>query len=161
MDSFKPASPEESATQAIRDYCGWHVAPVIEATLTLDGTGTDTVLLPSRRVVEVDSVTVNGTQLGVDDYEWSTDGLLRRRGRPWPDRYRAITVELKHGFESMAVLADIVASITARVRMDPTGALANQRAGTQYVGFTPGSAGGGLMQSEKARLAPYKLTWGP
>lgn len=161
MDGFTPATPEEAATQAIRDYCGWHVAPVIDATIILDGTGTDTVLLPSRRVTAVESVTVDGHELASTAYEWSADGLLRRRDGGWPDRYRVITVELKHGFASMAVLADVVASIVARVRMDPTGALANQRAGTQSVGFASGSAGGGLMQSEKARLEPYRLTWGP
>lgn len=161
MDGFTPATPEEAATQAIRDYCGWHVAPVIDATLTLDGTGTDTVLLPSRRVVDVTTVTVDGTSLPADAYEWSADGLLRRRDGCWPDRYRVITVELKHGFASSEVLSGVVESIVARARMDPTGALANQRAGTQSVGFASGASGGGLMQSEKDRLEPYRLTWGP
>lgn len=161
MDGFTPASPVEAATQAIRDYCGWHVAPAIDATITLDGTGTDTVLLPSRRVLSVASVTVDGTALDATAFEWSADGILRRRDRCWPDRYRAVTVDLRHGFESMAVLADIVASIAARVKIDPTGALANQRAGTQSVGFMAGASGGGLMQSEKDRLEPYRLTWGP
>ncbi len=161
MDGFTTGTPEQAATQAIRDYCGWHVAPVITATLTLDGTGTDTVLLPSRRVVEIGAVKLDGTDLGAEEFEWSSDGLLRRRHGCWPERYRSLEVTLEHGFEDMSALADVVASIVARVKIDPTGALANQRAGTQSVGFAAGASGGGLMQSEKERLAPYRLTWGP
>lgn len=161
MNGFDAGTPEQAATQAIRDYCGWHVAPVITDTITLDGTGTDTVLLPSRRVVDVQSVKLNGTPLEATTFEWSADGLLRRRHGSWPERYRSLEVTLEHGFEDMTALADIVASIMARIKIDPTGALANQRAGTQSVGFVPGAAGGGLMTSEKERLAPYRLTWGP
>lgn len=161
MDGFGTSTPEQAATQAIRDYCGWHVAPVITDTLTLDGTGTDTVLLPSRRVEAIETVKVEGTELEADAFEWSADGLLRRRDRCWPDRYRALEVTLRHGFADMSALADVVASIVARVKIDPTGALANQRAGTQAVSFTAGATGGGLMRSEKERLDPYRLTWGP
>lgn len=161
MDGFTVGTPEQAATQAIRDYCGWHVAPVITDTLILDGTGTDTVLLPSRRVVAVDSVKLDGILLEATAFEWSADGLLRRKHGSWPESYRSLEVTLQHGFEDMTALADIGASIMARIKIDPTGALANQRAGTQSVGFVAGAAGGGLMTSEKERLAPYRLTWGP
>lgn len=161
MADFGAADPVAAATQAIRDYCGWHVAPVEEETLTLDGTGTDTLLLPSRLVVGVTSVKVRGEELPKDSYEWSTIGALRRLGNIWPDSYRSIEVDIKHGFTDMSVLADVVSSIAARAKLDPTGVLASQRAGTQYVGFHSGATGGGLMASEKDRLAPYKLNWGP
>lgn len=165
MDGFTPASPEDAATQAIRDYCGWHVAPVIDATLTLDGTGTDTVLLPSRRVVDVTDVKIGDTSLDPSRFEWSADGLLRRRHGCWPDRYRILTVELKHGFDDSGALATVVESIVARIRMDPSGMLASQSAGTQRVTFggrqATGGGGVGLLGTEKELLAPHKLTWGP
>lgn len=163
MDAFTTfaSSPEQAATQLIRDWCGWHVAPVITSTITLDGTGTDTILLPSRRVVEVDSVKVDGVELDAHHFEWSADGLLRMRRGCWPDHYRSIEVTMLHGFQDVSALADVVASIVARVKVDPTGAVATQRAGTQAVSFFSGAMGGGLMQSEKERLAPYQLTWGP
>ena len=163
MDGFTPTTAEAAATRAIRDYCGWHIAPVLNESIILDGTGTDTLLLPSRRVLDVTSVKVDGETLEADAYDWSADGMLHRRHRHrrWPRRYRSIEVELRHGFEDMSVLADLVTSIAARVQIDPTGALASQRAGTQYVGFTTGATGGGLMASEMARLEPYRLTWGP
>lgn len=161
MTEFGQADPVEAATQAIRDYCGWHVAPAQQDTLILDGTGTDTILLPSRLVVDVVSVKVRGEELAQSAYEWSTIGALRRLGGVWPSAYRSIEVILEHGFTDMSVLADVVQSIAARVRMDPTGAVSSQRAGTQHVGFFKGQTGGGLLESEKARLDPYRLNWGP
>lgn len=152
-----------AAEQMIRDYCGWHVAPVITETLVLDGTGTHRLLLPSRCVVDVSEVAVNGEPLDPDDYEWSQGGILCRRLAVWPDRYRAIRVTLEHGFAAAPVLAEIAAAVEARAAMDPTGALASQRAGTQSVAFSAAAsaAGRGLLASEQALLAPYKLTWGP
>lgn len=165
MVSFEPSSPEDAATRAIRDYCGWHVAPILEETLTLDGTGTDTVLLPSRRVVAISDVKVGDTSLDPSTYEWSLDGLLRCRRGCWPDRYRILTVELEHGFSDDSVLSTVVASIVARIRMDPSGMLASQSAGTQRVSFggrlASGGGGVGLLGTEKELLAPYKLNWGP
>lgn len=161
MPEFGKADPIEAATQAIRDYCGWHVAPPQEDTLTLDGTGTDTILLPSRLVVDVTQVKIRGEELPESSYEWSTIGALRRLNGVWPNSYRSIEVTLKHGFTDMSVLADVVESIAARVRMDATGAVSTQRAGTQQVSFFAGSTGGGLMASEKERLAPYVVNWGP
>lgn len=161
MVEFDRSTPEAAATQAIRDYCGWHVAPSMPETITLDGSGTGALLLPSRFVKEVRAVRLHGELLSEDTYEWSVDGILRRRHYSWPDRYRCVEVDIVHGFEDEAVLAGMVAAIAARVKLDPTGALSNQRAGTQSVGFSSSATGGGLMQSEKDRLAPYKLTWGP
>lgn len=149
--------------QLIRDHCGWHVAPVLTETLVLDGNGTDRLLLPSRRVIDITEVAVNGETLDLDGFEWSQDGILWRRGGVWPDRYRIVKVTLEHGFSSVPVLAEIAAAVEARAAMDPTGALASQRAGTQAVSFSAAAstAGRGLLASEQALLAPYKLTWGP
>ena len=161
MTEFGKADPVAAATQAIRDYCGWHVAPVQEDTLILDGTGTDTILLPSRLVVNVVSVKIRGEELPEASYEWSIIGALRRLDGVWPTAYRSVEVTLEHGFTNMSVLADVVGSIASRVRMDPTGAISTQRAGTQQVSFFASSTSGGLMESEKERLAPYVLNWGP
>src|SRR5690625_3501509 len=129
MTVFGNADPVEAATQAIRDYCGWHVAPVKEDTLTLDGPGTDTILFPSRLVVDVTCVQVRRDYPPAYSYEWSTIGALRRLNGVWPNSYRSIEVTLKHGFTDMSVLADVVQSISERVRLDPTGAVSTQRAG--------------------------------
>lgn len=165
MSEFGVTTPEEYATQAIRDYCEWHVSPVLEETIILDGSGTDTVLLPSRRVLDILSITVNGSELEADAFEWSQIGALRRLNGSWPDRYRSIHVKLSHGYENAGVLASIVSAVAARIEIDPTGMITNQRAGTQSVSFggrvAQGGGGHGLLSSEKEQLAAYKLNWGP
>lgn len=165
MPDFGVTTPEEAATQAIRDYCGWHVAPRREEILVLDGTGTDTVLLPSRRVASVSLVELRGEPLPSESFEWSEGGQLKLLGGVWPDVYRCIKVTLEHGFDSEHVLADLVASVAARIKIDQTGMVTNQRAGTQAVSFggrqASGGGGHGLLNMEKDLLAPYRLTWGP
>ncbi|MBV7412296.1 hypothetical protein KRX56_06085 [Dermabacteraceae bacterium TAE3-ERU27] len=158
---FDNGTPEEAAAAAIRAYCGWHVAPVLTETLTLDGNGTDTILLPSRQVCDIHTVTVNGQALSADCYEWSAAGMLRRIGGVWPERFRCLEVTLRHGFEDAVEVAGIVEAYAARVRMDTSGAVSSQRAGTQYVSFGSGGGGLGLMAKEREILAPYRLNWGP
>src|SRR5699024_11227525 len=103
------------------------------------------------------SVKVRGEELPKDSYEWSTIGALRRLGNIWPDSYRSIEVDIEHGFTDMSVLADVVSSIAARAKLDPTGVLASQRAGTQYVGFHLGSTGDGFMTYVYSLLSPYNM----
>lgn len=72
-----------AATEAVRDYCGWHVYPQTACkletrahSLRLIYVGCDTIIqLPARYVDSVESVTVNGN--AVTDYSVDTDGLLR------------------------------------------------------------------------------------
>lgn len=165
MDGFGTADPVEAATQAIRDYCGWHVAPVQEHTLTLDGSGTDTLLLPSRLVVDVTKVFVQGEELPESAYEWSAIGALRRLDGEWPGAYRSVEITLEHGVSDISVLGDIVQAVASRIKADPTGMVVRQGAGTQSISFggriAQGAGGHGLLNTEKALLEPYRLNWGP
>ncbi|MDU2058159.1 MAG: hypothetical protein E6719_02475 [Dermabacter sp.] len=162
---FEVDDPGEVAAQLIRDYCGWHVAPVLEESIILDGNGEGRILLPSRRVLNVSEVRVHGDVLAPTEFEWSQDGMLKRVGGVWPDSYRSVQVTLEHGFDYAGVLADVARAIVARMEADPTGVIASQRAGTQSVSFRSGAfgggGGGGLLSTERELLAPYKLTWGP
>lgn len=73
----------KAATEAVRDYCGWHVYPQTACklesrahSLRLIYVGCDTIIqLPARYVDSVESVMVNGNE--VTDYSVETDGLLR------------------------------------------------------------------------------------
>src|SRR5690625_5819676 len=97
MADFGSVDPVAAATQMIRDYCGWHIAPVEEETLVLDGTGTNTLLLPSRRVVQVSQVLVRDEPLDSAGYEWSAIGALWRLGGVWLEAFRSIEDDLVHG----------------------------------------------------------------
>lgn len=70
------------------------VSLVTDDEVTLDGDGSRTLLLPAAPVIDVESVTVDGT--AVDGYRWSPAGVLRRDGR-WPDR--PVTVVYSHGHD--------------------------------------------------------------
>lgn len=153
-----------AAEQVIRAYCGWHVAPVLDEVLVLDGNGERRILLPSRRVVEVDSVSIDDDELDTESYRWSESGWLTRVGGYWPDRERSIRVSIKHGFDQADDVLGVARAVQARAEMSPTGNVISQRAGTQAVSFA--SSGGAvaslpLLGQEKDTLAPYKLNWGP
>lgn len=97
------------ASAAIRSYCGWHVAPVLEETVTLDGNGGTVLMLPTLRLVSLDEVRVHGEVVG--DVEWSHMGALRGR---WPNRWRSIQVRMHHGFDAPADLLGVVLEAAAR-----------------------------------------------
>lgn len=163
MSSYPPfdAAPDaaEAATSLIRRWCGWHVAPVIRETLTLDGRGEKKLLLPSLRVVALHKVTIGGEEV---DCEFSADGwIIRADRRCFPARERSVVVDLSHGFDGASELGQVVAGVVARARMAPTGNIVQQRAGSQAVTFasTGGEvAGFGLMSTEKAILNSYRVT---
>ena len=48
-----------SASAAIRAYCGWHVAPVLDCSITLDGEAGD-IWLPTNALASVTSAKVGG-----------------------------------------------------------------------------------------------------
>src|SRR5690625_7270625 len=96
MADFGSVDPVAAATQMIRDYCGWHIAPVEEETLVLDGTGTNTLLLPSRRVVQVSQVLVRDEPLDSAGDEWSAVGAVRGRGGVWPEPVGGTEVSAGH-----------------------------------------------------------------
>lgn len=88
----------EAIGNAIRNWCGWHIAPRKTETLTLDQLGHRVLTIPSLLVTDVSAVT-DADDNPIDDYEWRTIGQLWRR-RGWPTGYRKVKVTLTHGFES-------------------------------------------------------------
>lgn len=79
-------------------------------TVTLDGTGTDALLLPELPVTNAGTVTVNGT--AVTDYVLNGNGILYRRGtltgspdydtpttpKVWPSGRQNVSVTYDHGY---------------------------------------------------------------
>lgn len=161
VDMFTgPVNPVQAAQAAIRAFCGWHVAPVLKETLVLDGTGTDTLLLPTMRIVNLLSVKVNGRNV-TDQVRWSEAGMLEN---VWfPKQFRAVEVTLQHGFDPTALtdVAGVIERAAKRFATDPT--IRSQSVGGASVTYG-GTASGGLSHlltlDEQAALAPYRLTWG-
>ena len=101
----------------IRDYCGWHIAPAVDETFTLDGSGGAVQQLPTLRLNSVASVTECGVVLPAYGYEWSQDGSLRKWSC-WTIRYRGVVVEANHGYATVpenivSVILDAASSAMA------------------------------------------------
>lgn len=107
----------EWASSRIRAYCGWHIAPSVTETVTLDADGGRVLILPTMHLTDVASAALwDGTGLIVDtDLTWSPLGLLERSGwRPWPSRFRAVTVTFTHGYPDIPTALQEVAVAVAK-----------------------------------------------
>lgn len=96
----------DAAAGQVRSECGWHIAPVVTETVTLDTGGSTVVLLPS---LLVSSVTAVRDEDGVVLTGWKSrpNGVLRYTGG-WPE---VIQVDITHGYatcppELIAVVAE-------------------------------------------------------
>ena len=152
----------DAAEAAVRAYCGWHVAPVIEETVLVDGSGARNLFLRSLRVEEVLAVEQDGRTVDVDGLEWSQDGFLRSRGR-WTGRLRGVKVTMRHGFESVPDVVEVVRAMAERAGASPAGVVREQagQMSLSYAQTASGVAGGVvLMDHERAMLDRYRLFGG-
>ena len=98
----------DAALITARTYVGWAVSPVRTDTVTLDGPGSRMLLLPTRKLNELTSVTEDDVVLDLDMLRWSpgsTVGSLsrqavvrKRSGGFWSCEYQSIVVEMSHGY---------------------------------------------------------------
>jgi hypothetical protein len=87
-----------SALRNVRKYCGWRVTPVKVETVTLDGPGGTLLSLPTRKLLQLQSISENGVALDVDSLDVSRLGFVEKRsGARWSGRLGAITVTMNHG----------------------------------------------------------------
>ena len=113
----------DSAVAAIRDYCGWHVWPERTETMRRDGEGGRVLTLPTLHVVDITEVREHGTVVDPASYEWSEVGDVRRIGGSWTRRWRALEVDLTHGYpEVPAALRGLVVDTVAEAVTHPVGA---------------------------------------
>ncbi|MEW2383377.1 hypothetical protein AB0873_14980 [Micromonospora sp. NPDC047707] len=150
----------EDAGQVIDDEVG---QPLLRSTdtVTLDGSGAASLILPRWPVHAVDEVTliaVDGTETALahrEGYLWSTSGVLTRLGGCWPAHDRAVRVLYTPGYEE-AELGSRVRRICLRLavagRRNPGGADSEDIADTRVRWHTPGME---LTTAEKATLAKY------
>lgn len=153
------------ASAGIRRWCGWHIAPVLEETLTGDGPGGRLILLPTGRLLSVLSATNGGHPVDVSALDYSRQGMIELRddgGTFWASRFGAVSVRVRHGYDLADVpdVAQIVKQITANALASPMGATREQ-AGTVSVAWSttaPGVAGGlSLLQRDLDVLAAYRI----
>ena len=152
----------ESASAAVRSYCGWHVAPALECTASAGGPG-KLICLPTLALRSVESVTELGRELSDGEYEWREDGILRRACfRQWPSQWKSVEARFVSGFDPEAVdeLSQIVTQIVANCLAASPG-VRSEQAGDVSVTFNSTGSGisGGVSLTERDRmmLEPYRL----
>ena len=151
------------ASAGIRRWCRWHVAPVLEETLTGDGPGGGLLLLPTGRLLAVLSGTNAGAPVDVAGLDFSQNGMVELRDfRTWAPRFGGVSLRVRHGYDLADVpdLQAIVKQVTANALASPMGATREQ-AGTVSVAWSttaPGVSGGlSLLQRDLELLAAFKI----
>lgn len=142
------------ATDAIRLWCGWHVAPVIEETVTLDSEGSASLRLPTGRLITANGLKVDGVPVPDDAWDYSTAGMIRLRRGVFPDRFRAVEVTITHGWPQAPSLAAVITRSVLSACASPMGATREQ-AGS--ISATWARAGMTLSDTDRRELAPYRL----
>lgn len=153
---------KKAAQRVIRAYCGWHVAPIITETLTLDAHGGKILTLPSKRVINITRLDINGDNV-LDNATWSTAGTVQFDTNLLPDAPGSITVELTHGYEPDDVpeVIELTRVIARRAAQHQSGISSQSVNGSSVSYQTYGGTALGLqlLAIEKDMLAPYKLNW--
>lgn len=130
-------------------------------TVTLDGSGTEELLLPRWPVTAVTSVTVteaSGTVKVLStpaDYSWSQSGVLTRKGGCWPDGDRSVDVVYTPGYAQLPTnVKRICRRLAASAWHNPAGA-DSEDTGDHRVRWA--APGGELTTGEKRMLDPYRV----
>ena len=98
-----------AALVTARHYCGWAVTPVIvDDAVTLDGPGSRILMLPTRKLVALTSISENGVALSLASVSAQPGGPPGITSRPaavrkssggwWGRTYQSIDVVMTHGY---------------------------------------------------------------
>lgn len=100
--------------EAVQDYCGWHIAPVLTETITVDSENGHTLHLPTLRLVDLVSVKVDGEDV-TESLRFSKHGMVEWKSpcRRFPRGFGRIEVTMRHGFEKMPAGVSAVVSSRA------------------------------------------------
>jgi len=144
------------AEAVVRNYCGWHIAPVRTDTVSLLWPQEDTaVVLPTLRLVAVTGVVdSDGNTLDPGFYSSTTQGVLVRTYAWSPLLYGwgYMTVTFTHGYtEVPADVTAAVVNLAKRLRGGST-ALLSKTIGPFSESYTPD-----LLGLDRSVLDRYKL----
>ena len=150
-----------AVSAAIRAWCGWHVAPVLECHADVTGDGR-ILSLPTLALESVDGITVDGSEVDLAGVQTLSSGLVRLRCGHWPSDWGGVSVDFTSGFELDQVpdLGAVVAQVASNAMAGAPG-VQSERAGEVSITYNAtgyGVAGGvTLLDRDKAILAPYRL----
>ena len=150
----------KAASQAIRNFCGWHICPSLRCEAYPAGGG-KVIKLPASYVSEIVSVHEEGVELGSGQYEWRHEGLLRRCCfRNWSGKWDAVQVVYRAGFDIAAVpdLAETIRAITESVITVSAGVMSESADGVSIsYSASASSIAAALTAQQKNALEIYKV----
>lgn len=148
-----------AAQDAIRDYCGWHIATNLKCTYTDDSLPRKRLIqLPALMVTGIESATVDGREVS---FRFKPNGLARLDIPTYWDEWNAIEVTYNAGFtEVPAVIKDIIAHRAEHALAVPAGVQSETAGGVSIsyaASWTSNNRATNLPADNLVRLNPYKV----
>lgn len=152
----------DSACEMVRTFTEQQLDAVTGGTAILDGSGTDTLLLPELPVNAAGTVLVNGT--AITDYTLSGNGVLTRGSAGyrnwshgdlyvWPTGRQNIRVTYDHGWSSVPEDLRLVA-LSIATRLVVQGPASYEVMGQQQIRYGVNSTD--LTNGERALIQKYR-----
>lgn len=152
----------DSASAAIRGYCGWNISEETVTGDVLDGTGRWDLWLPTQNLTAVTSIAENGTTLVHEtDYVWYRNGRITHAGR-WTPNAKGVLATYTHGYPvghpRLELAKAVCRQVAARTLNNPAGLRSEQVGGVSWT-----AAGGGddvtviLTLGDEKMLEPLAL----
>jgi len=148
----------DGISQALRDWCGWHIGPALDCVYTGDGEGR-LLMLPAMGVTAVSSLKIDGETVDPGYYEWTSAGMVRLKHGRFPDSWRSVECAYTAGFPLGAV-AQVAAQVASNALVAAPG-VREEHAGAVGISYNETGSGitGGVSMLERdlSLLAPYRL----
>ena len=151
-DPKVPQDVVDRAVETARVLAGWHIFPEREEELVVLVPGDGQVILPTKRLISVDTIQVDGREIDPSRLVFDESGVVwvpglkpRRDGVP-----RRVVSKVRHGYSNPTDLIGVIQSMAAR---------ATQPQSSYSVGrISVGAPGSATPQSTEWRVLDlYKL----
>lgn len=142
----------EAVSEAIRSYCGWHVAPVLDCEIEATACG-NLVALPATQLLSVYSVESDGAD--VSNFEWLHNGLVRSCGLS--QKWRGVKVAYEAGHDSKALKLIAANMVKGELRANP--GISSETAGGVSVSYSASSFA--FSRRDETVLKPYRVAVEP
>lgn len=145
------------ALEAARDYCRWHVAPVLTADpFVLDGSGGPVLLLPTLRLLSLNTISEDGVSIAPGSLRISAAGhrISKRSGACWTAEFGAITGTMTHGYDLAGRFDQAVLMLLDRLSYTPEGGRPRVIGPIQY---DSEGAASPFTQTERGLLDSYRI----
>lgn len=142
-----------AAVSALRQACGWHVAPVVTSTARVRVEG-GVIVLPSLRVTRVVEVKWRGQFIDPSRYELMPEPVIYLRGHALSREPVVVEVTFEHGYDEMP--GELLSLLGAAASRGSAGSLVTQVGQVKFggSGILPGAA---EAMAAAPALARYRL----